>query len=75
MSAPSGIAWIIASLTVRASRCAAVGVITELVNVEASQSIGIITADVVCDRGWGGFGRLLESNSATDLAVTSEECD
>jgi hypothetical protein len=32
--------------TVRTGRCAAVGVVTELVNVHATLSVGVVAADV-----------------------------
>ncbi len=54
-----------------ASRGAAVGVVTELVDVHATLSIGIVTSDVPCDGGGGGLGFLLEGNGAGDLGVTS----
>ena len=36
-------------LTVRACRCAAVGVVTELMNVHATLSIWVIAFDIPCD--------------------------
>jgi hypothetical protein len=54
---------------------AAVGVVTELVDVDATLSIGVVTSDVPGDGGWGGLGFLLEGNGARDLRVTSNGCD
>jgi hypothetical protein len=59
-------------LTVRTSRCAAVGVVTKLVDVHATFSIGVIASDVPCDGGWGGLGGLLEGNGPSDLRVSSD---
>lgn len=44
---------IFSSLTVRTGGGAAVGVVTELMNVHATLGIGIIARDVPCDGGWG----------------------
>ena len=62
-------------LTVGSGGCAAVGVITELVDVHATLSIGVITRDIPCDGGRGGFGVLLEGDSSSDLRVTSDGCN
>jgi hypothetical protein len=58
-----------------ASRSAAVCVVTELVDVHATLSIGVIASDVPCNGSWGRLGFLLEGNSAGDLRVTSNECN
>jgi len=59
--------------TVRAGRCAAVGVVTELVDVHASFSVGIVARDVPGDVGWRRLGALLEGDGALDVRVTSED--
>jgi hypothetical protein len=58
-----------------ASGCAAIGVVTKLMNMHATLSIGIISGDVPCDGGWGGLGGLLECNSSGDLRITSQGCN
>jgi hypothetical protein len=67
--------WDGASLTVRSSGCAAVGVVTELVDVHATLRIGIVAGDVPRDSGGGRLGGLLKGNGAGDLRVTSNECN
>lgn len=62
-------------ITVRSSACAAIGVVTELVDVHAALGRGIIAADVVGYGCWGGLGRLLKGDGAADLGVTAEYCD
>ena len=57
--------------TVRSGRCATIGVVTKLMDVEATLSIGIISSNVPGDDGGGEFGILLEGNGALDLGVTS----
>jgi len=52
--------------------CAAVGVVTELMDVEAALGIGVVTRDIPCNGGWGRLGRLLEGNGTGDLRVTSD---
>ena len=59
-------------LTVRTSRCAAIGIVAELMDVHAALSVGIITSDIPCDSGWGGLGDLLECNGSGDLGVSSD---
>jgi len=56
---------------VRTSGGATVGVVTELVNVETTLSVGVVTSDVPGDGGGGTLIRLLEGNSAGDLRVTT----
>ncbi len=58
-----------------ASGSAAVGIVTELVDVDATLSIGIVASDVPCDGSWGGLGFLFEGNGAGDLGVTSNCCN
>jgi len=57
---------------VRTSRCAAIGVVTELVNVHSSLGVRIVTTNVVCDSCGRGLRGLLESDSASDFRVSSE---
>lgn len=56
---------------------ATVGVVTKLVNVHASLSIGVVAGNVPGDGGWAGFGGLLKGHCASDLGVSSEDgnCD
>jgi hypothetical protein len=60
-------------LTMGASRCAAVGVVTELMDVDATLGVGIVAGDVPCNGGGGGLGGLLEGNRAGNLRVTADE--
>jgi hypothetical protein len=62
-------------LTVGASRCAAVCVVTELVDVHATLGIGVIASNVPCNGGWGRLGFLLEGNGTGDLRVTAKGCN
>jgi len=57
------------------SGCAAVGVVTERVDMYATLGVGIIASDVVCDGSWGRLGGLLESDGACDFGVTSDGCN
>jgi hypothetical protein len=59
-------------LTVGSGGCAAVGVVTELMDVEATLGIWVVTSDIPCNGGWGRLGRLLEGNGSGDLRVTSD---
>lgn len=56
----------------RTSRGAAIGVITELVNVEGTLGIGVVALDVPGDGGGGTLAGLLEGHGAGDLGVTAE---
>ena len=55
-----------------ASGGAAVGVVTELVNVESTLSVGVVAGDVPGNGGRGTLASLLEGNGAADLSVTTE---
>jgi hypothetical protein len=55
------------------SRGAAVGVVTELVNVESTLSVGVVAGDVPGDSGGGTLVSLLEGNGTGDLSVTTED--
>ena len=61
------------SHTVGTSRGAAVGVVTELVNVESTLSVGVVAGDVPGDGGGGTLVSLLEGNGTGDLSVTTED--
>ena len=63
------------SLTVGPSGCAAVGVVTELVDVHATLSIGIVAFDIPSDGGRGALRLLLEGNGTGDLRVSSDGCN
>jgi hypothetical protein len=52
---------------------AAVGVVTELVNVESTLSVGVVAGDVPGDGGGGTFVSLLEGDGAGNLSVTTED--
>lgn len=58
-------------LTVGTSRCTAVGVVSELMNVHATLSIWVVSSDIPCDGSWGRLGRLFEGDGSGDLRVTS----
>jgi hypothetical protein len=60
-------------LTVRAGRGAAVGVVTEGVNVHTTLSVGIVAGDVPWDGGLGTLRGLLEGNGTGDLGVSAED--
>jgi hypothetical protein len=60
---------------VRAGRCAAVGVVTELVDVHATLGIGVVASDIPGNCGWGGLGFLLEGDGALDVGVTTDGCN
>lgn len=59
--------------TVRSGTRATIGVVTELVDVESSLSIGIMAGDIPADGGGGVLIGLLESHLASDLGVSSED--
>lgn len=59
--------------TVRTGTGAAIGVVTELMDVEASLSIGVVAAKIPADGGRGVFIGLLESHLAGDLGISSED--
>ena len=52
---------------------AAVGVVTELVDVESTLGVGVVASDVPRDVGSGALASLLEGNGAGDLRVTAED--
>ena len=59
--------------TVRAGGSAAVGVVTELMDVEATLGVGIVARDVPADGSWARLGGLLEGDGAPDVGVTTED--
>lgn len=59
----------------RTSRGAAVGVVTELVNVESTLSVGVVARDVPGDGGGSALGGLVERDGTGDLGVTPENSD
>jgi len=60
---------------VRSRGRAAVGVVTELVDMNTTLSIGIVAGDVPCNGGWGGLGGLLEGHRPGDFRITSDRCN
>ena len=52
---------------------AAVGVVTELVDVHSSLGIGIVASDVEGDGGWARLGGLFEGDGTLDVGVTSQD--
>lgn len=72
-SLPEGVPSMQGGLTVRAGRSAAVGVVTEGVDVEAALGVGVVAGDVVGDGSGTGLGLLLEDNGSGDLGVTTED--
>lgn len=59
-------------LTVRTGGGAAVGVVTELVDVETTLSVGVVAGNVPGDGGGDRLVGLLEGNSTGDLRVTTD---
>ena len=62
-------------LTVRTGAGAAVGVVTEGVDVHATLGVGVVAGDVPGDLGLGGLGGLLEGDGALDVGVTTDNSD
>jgi hypothetical protein len=65
----------VGGLTVRASGRAAVGVITEGMDVHTTLGVRIVARDVPADGGGIGLGSLFKGNSAGDLGVTTDDTD
>ena len=59
----------------RASRCAAIGVVAELVDMYPSFGIGVVAGNVVGDDRVGVLGVLLKGNSPGDFRVSSKDGD
>lgn len=55
------------------SRGATVGVVTKLMDVEATLSVGIIAADFPGDGGGVGSRGLLESDNARDGGISTDD--
>jgi hypothetical protein len=60
---------------VRTSRCAAIGVVAELVDMYPSFGIGVVAANVVGDDRVGVLGVLLKGNGPGDFRVSSKDGD
>jgi hypothetical protein len=60
---------------VGAGRSAAIGVVTKLVNVETTESIGIVALDIPRDGGRGLSRSLLKSNDTRDSRISSNNSD
>ena len=52
---------------------AAVGIVTELVDVHATLSGSITAFDIVRNGRWGRLGRLLKGHSAGDTGIASKD--
>ena len=59
----------------RTGRGAAVGVVTELVDVESTLGVGVVAEDVPRDSGGSVLGGLLKGDGTVDLGVTTEDSD
>ena len=59
----------------RSSAGATVGVVTELMDMHAPLSRGVIALDVVGDCGWGRLVGLLESYGPADIGVSTDDGD
>lgn len=59
--------------TVRAGAGASVGVVSELMDVDATLGIGVVAGDVPGDGSRRGFGGLLEGHLSSDLGVSSDD--
>jgi hypothetical protein len=57
---------------VRTSGSAAVGVVTESVDVESSLGVGVVASDIPGDGSGSRLRLLLEDDGAGDLGVTAE---
>lgn len=57
----------------RAGGGAAVGVVTEGVDMEATLGVGVVASDVPGDGGGSGLGGLLEGDGSSDLGVTTDD--
>lgn len=61
------------SLTVGSGRGAAVGVVSEGVDVHATLGIGVVAGDIPSDFGGGRLRLLLEGDGTADLGVTTDD--
>lgn len=57
----------------RTSRCAAVGVVTESMDMEATLGICIVSRDLILNGGWGGLRLLGEGDNSCDVGVSTED--
>ena len=60
---------------VRAGGGAAVGIVSELMDVNAALGGSVVAGDVVGDSCRGGFRCLFEADGSADSFVTAEDCD
>jgi hypothetical protein len=60
---------------VRAGRGAAVGVVTELVDVDTTLGVGVVAGEVPRDGGGGVLVGLLKGDSALDVGVSTDDSD
>lgn len=58
-----------------AGRCAAIGVIAELVDVHAALSVSIVACDVPGDGCGGCFGGLLKGDGSGDFGIAADLCN
>ena len=54
---------------------AAVGVVTELMDMNPTFSVGVVASDVVADAGFAGLGGLFKGHGAGDLGIATEDCN
>ena len=52
---------------------ASVGVVAELVDVDAALGGGVAAGNVPSDGSWGGFGGLLEGDGASDFGIAADD--
>lgn len=62
-------------LTMRSSGSTSVGIISKLMDVEASLGIGIVAADMISDLCGSRFGDLLEGDDPADFGITTKDGD
>jgi len=58
-----------------ARRSASVGIVTELVDVHATQGVRVIASDIESDGGGRGFTILDESDGSRDVGVPADDSD
>ncbi len=54
---------------------AAIGVVSELMNMHTPLSGGVIALEIVGDCGWRGLIGLLEGDGSADGGVSADDCD
>jgi len=62
-------------IKMRTRRSTSVGVVTELVDVHATQGVRVIASDIVGDSGGRVFALLLESDGSSDVRVSADDSD